>query len=91
MTGGAGFSRDSESNQVRNLGYLDNFKANHFKRSHYKITKKKLYSYKAATPEQLSQIKDEIRAEERQYRQKSRVLLIVLVLFAIAGVTLLLI
>tara|TARA_R110000868_G_scaffold154892_1_gene381150 strand:+ start:208 stop:483 length:276 start_codon:yes stop_codon:yes gene_type:complete len=82
MAGGAGFLRDSRSNQEKNLRYLDMFNASHFKRTHYKTTKAKLYKRKESTPEQLKEIKTIVRAEARQYRQKSNMLLIGVIILA---------
>lgn len=82
MTGGAGFARDSRSNQEKNLRYLDKFSAGHFKQTHYKTTKVKRYRHKETTPEQLKEIKTIIRAEARQYRQKSNMLLIGVIILA---------
>jgi len=80
MTGGAGFARDSRSNQEKNLGFLDKFNASHFKRTHYKTTKARLYRHKESTPEQLKEIKDSMRTEARQFRQKSGMLLIAVII-----------
>ncbi|MEQ6120330.1 hypothetical protein [Reichenbachiella sp. MALMAid0571] len=80
MTGGAGFARDSRSNQEKNLRYLDKFSAGHFKKTYYKTTKVKRYRHKETTPEQLKEIKDSMRTEARQFRQKSGMLLIAVII-----------
>jgi len=77
MTGGAGFTRDSRSNQEKNLRYLRKFNI-----SHYKTTKSKLYRHKESTPEQLKEIKTIIRLDAKQYRQKSNILLIAVIILA---------
>jgi len=89
MTGGAGFARDSRNNYEKNLGYLDKFNASHFKRSHYKVAKQKLYKYKDATPKHLQQIKDKIRADQNRNQKASFILIAILVILSGIGMMLL--
>lgn len=86
MTGGIGFSNAARNSLEKNLSLLDKFNASHFKKAHYKITKKRLYQYREASPAQIAEIKNQIRKEERKTRQASLILLVILMvaIFSIA-------